>query len=289
MKKVSFWCAVASVLFTISCNSGKEQALQQQLDSIQTQYNQRIGDYEDLSGYIDIIAEGLDSISQQEGRLFQTNTDPSESPMLNRSKLKENFETLKNTLSSQRQRIDELEKQLANSQGVTAKLRRLVVVLKDQIAEKDAQIAKLSEEIENGQMSIDELKSSMLAMRQKNARQAELIGQQEELIKAQEDALNEGFVKMGTLEELKKLGLVTGGGLLSKKKVDYSKVESDLFDRINITDTHKIKVPGKKVKILTAVPEESYKIERTGKNSVIRILAPDRFWSISNYLIIQTD
>jgi len=29
MKKVSFWCALASVLFTISCNNGKEQALRE--------------------------------------------------------------------------------------------------------------------------------------------------------------------------------------------------------------------------------------------------------------------
>lgn len=291
MKKVSFWCALASVLFTISCNNGKEQALQQQLDSVKAQYNQQLGDYEDLNGYLSIIASGLDSISLQESkldRIMQPNNNPNESPALNRTQIKENLQALQETLHNQAQRIEDLEKKLANSEGTAAKLKGVVAALKEQLTYKDGLINMLREEISNQNVSIDELKSLTLSLRQKNTKQAQLIDEQEKLITSQDQVMNEGFVKMGTKSELKKLGLISGGGL-KKKKVEYSNVEQDLFDRVDIRDLHKLDIPGKNPQILTPMPEESYKLEKNGENTVLRILAPDRFWSVSNFLIIQTD
>ena len=121
-----------------------------------------------------------------------------------------------------------------------------------------------------------------------NTKQAQLIDEQEKLITSQDQVMNVGFVKMGTKSELKQLGLISGGGL-KKKKVEYSNVEQDLFDRVDIRDLHKLDIPGKNPQILTPMPEESYKLEKNGENTVLRILAPDRFWSVSNFLIIQTD
>ena len=244
-----------------------------------------------MSGYLAVIAEGLDSISQQENqldRILQPNSTPNESPVLSRKQIKENLQVFQETLHKQSLRIDELEKKLSEAEGNAAKLKTVVTALKEQLAYKDKVISTMREELDNQNISIEELKSLTLSLRQKNTRQAELINEQEKLISSQDETINEGFIKMGTKDELKKLGLISGGGL-KKKKVEYGNVEKDLFDRIDIRDLHKLDIPGKNPQILTPMPEESYKMEKNGKNTVLRILAPDRFWSVSNFLIIQTD
>ena len=40
---------------------------------------------------------------------------------------------------------------------------------------------------------------------------------------------------------------------------------------------------------MTQMPEDSYSIEKKGNTSVLHIIDPDKFWSVSKYLIIATD
>lgn len=42
-----------------------------------------------------------------------------------------------------------------------------------------------------------------------------------------------------------------------------------------------------KARILTNHPSASYELENVGGQKVIRIINPDQFWSLSNYLMIQ--
>ena len=49
-----------------------------------------------------------------------------------------------------------------------------------------------------------------------------------------------------------------------------------------------LKIPSKSAKLLTGHPEDSYKIEKSGENCVLKILDKNRFWSSSSVLIIMT-
>ena len=288
MRKLFFCFAAASLLMTaMSCGNGT--ATQQQIDSLQTAYQQRNADYEELNSYLSVIAAGLDSIAAQEGQLFMSNSTPGESPVLSREQISKNLTAYKQTLADQRQQIAELQKKLKSSNANTAQLRTIIRSLNDQLAAKDAELDQLRKELANRNVSIEYLMASVKSLQLQNASQQETIDNQEAALTSKDNQLNEAFVKMGPKKELKKLGLLSGGSLLKKSKVDYDNMDKKLFQRIDIRSTKRIEIPYKKAKILTAVPSGSYSMEQRDDYNYLVILDPDRFWSVSNYLIIQTD
>lgn len=50
-----------------------------------------------------------------------------------------------------------------------------------------------------------------------------------------------------------------------------------------------IPLPGRKAKILTNHPEGSYELTEENGRKTLRITDAHRFWSLGNYLVIQTD
>lgn len=288
MKKISLTLiAVAMLLTTMSC--GNKTAMQQQLDSLQTAYDQRNADYEELNSYLAVIAEGLDSIAAQEGQLFATNATPGESPVLSREQIAKNLAAYKQTLANQRQQIDSLEKKLQGSNANLSRLRTIIRSLNEQLAAKDGELEQLRIQLGNRNVSIEYLMASMKSLEQRNASQQATIAAQQKTLDAQDRRLHEAFVKMGPKKELKELGLLSGGGLLKKSQVDYSNMDQRLFQRIDIRKTKRLEIPYKRAKVLTPVPSDSYSMEeRDGYNYLI-ITNADRFWSVSHYLIIQAE
>lgn len=106
----------------------------------------------------------------------------------------------------------------------------------------------------------------------------------------QDEVINECYVKIGTGKELEQAGILTKGGLFKKRKVNYSGFASAGFRKVDIRHLTEISISGKKAKILTGAPAGSYSIASAGKNKwIIHITNPTSFWSVSNYLVIQTD
>lgn len=289
MKKLIFSLAATSLLMAaVSCGNGASGD-KQQIDSLQAAYDQKSADYDDLNEYLTVIANGLDSIAAQEGQLFATNTTPGESPSLSREQIAKNIEAYKQTLANQRQKIAALEKKLKASNATTAKLRTIIQSLNDQLAAKDAELDELRKELSNRNVSIEYLMASLKGLQQTSERQQQTIAQQESALQAKDDQLNEGYVKMGPKKELKQLGLMSGGNLLRKSKVDYNNIDKKLFQRIDIRKQKTIEIPYKKAKILTPVPAGTYTMEERDNYIYLVITDAAKFWSVSNYLIIQTD
>ena len=106
----------------------------------------------------------------------------------------------------------------------------------------------------------------------------------------QSDMLNECYVKVGTKKELQNAGLLVGKGLLSKKRVNTSNLNKDLFMKVDIRNFLELPIPVKKIKIMTPEPPAtSYTIEKTMSGVILRIQDPTAFWNASSYLIIQTN
>lgn len=287
MKKILYSLTALCLMMTaVSCGNGNDK---EQLNALQADYDQLSADYEELNSYLGVIAGGLDSIAAQEGTLFATNSTPGESPALSREQIKKNLDAYKNTLAAQRERIAGLEQQLKTAKGNAAKLRSVVELLNEQLAAKDAQIDELRRQASNQNVSMAQLVASLQSLEAKNAAQAQTISDQQNQLTAQDNKLNEAFVKMGPKKELKELGLMSGGNLLKKSKVDYDNMDKKLFRRIDIRKTKNIEIPYKKAKIITPVPSGSYTMEQHDDYTYLIITNPDRFWSVSNYLIIQTD
>lgn len=285
MKKLSYSLVAFVVVFSFCACGGKgEVSLQRQLDSLQVAYDEKNADYEDLNGYLGVIAEGLDSIAIQEGMIFKSG----EAPVSSREQIRQNLDAYKQTLDNQRKRIAELEEKLKNGNAKSAQLQVIIAQLQQQLEVKDAELEQLRAELDDKNKSIAQLMSHASALQSRNTEQQELIEEQTEALTAQDEMINEAFVRIGGKKELKEQGLLKGG-FLKKNKVQYSNVDQKLFERIDIRKKKTFDIPSKKAKLLTPVPEGSYTLETIGDGTRLTITNPTRFWSVSNYLIIQTD
>ena len=284
MKKLVFLSVIAVVAMVMASCGNKAEELQKQVDSLQTALTERTGDYDRLNEFLAVVNEGLDSIAVQENGLLVRNP---ESPLPSRAEMKKGLSELKNTLQSQRERIAKLEKDLAAGRGDISKLRGIINVLKEQIEAKDAQISDLLAQLEQSNISIEQLTTRVGNLTQQNVQQEVKIAEQEEVMAVQDQMLNEGFIKIASKKELKDAGLLSGG-FLAKKKVDMSKVDQKLFQKVDIRNVTEIPIPSKKPTILSPNPAGSYRLEQGDNSSTLIITDPGKFWSVSNFLIIQT-
>lgn len=86
-------------------------------------------------------------------------------------------------------------------------------------------------------------------------------------------------------KELEKRGIIKKGRLIAQNALDRSK-----FAKVDIRKLREISFSARKPKLLTTMPESSYELTTDGnQNYTMKITNPTAFWSISNYLVIQTN
>ena len=278
---------VATIILTTSCGeSSKEKGQRELIDSLQNANAQGRMDYNDLQSYLTIIAEGLDSIATEEKGLLASTT-PGERTGLNKQRMKQNLDHVRELLSRHRSRITELEEKLASIPGDAQKLKTIISSLRQQLDDKDRELAQLRADLEDNRRSITELTSRVQHMTEVQETQEQTIQEQQETIDKQDKKLNNAYIKIGTKRELKDAGLLSGG-FLKKKKVDYSNVDLSQFQSVDIRTTKTINLP-KKAKILTPVIGSSYTLEEKANGSVLTITNPEQFWGASNLLVILTE
>jgi peptidoglycan hydrolase CwlO-like protein len=281
MKKIAYY-VIAATIIVMATSCGGSTSSKEQLDSLQTALEQRDADYNELNEFLGVIATGLDSIALQEGQILT----PGESPALSREQIKKNLDAYKQTLDSQRQRIAELEKKLKNSNANSAQMKTILASLKQQLAQKDEEIAVLRKQVDDQSVDISNLKQNVENLQQRNEMQAGLIVSQQETIISQDASLHTAYIKIGTKKELKEAGLLTGG-FLKKTKVDFTKIDKSLFKAVDIREVEKIDIPARKAELMTPQPKDSYRIDKVNNNNVLSIINPEKFWGVSDFVIIQ--
>ena len=285
MKKI---CAfiLTSLLVMASVSCGNKAVSEAEADSLQTALKNTQDDYNQLKDFLAVISTGLDSISKQESDIFNTSK---ESPMPDQQRLKEQLSTLRQSLQSQRERISQLEQQLKNGNKDAAMMQSVINMLKGQLEEKSQRITELQSELDSKKLTIQELNSRVASLTSQTNRQQETIAAQSDMLSDQDEMLNMGYVRMGTKTELKEAGLLTGGGLFSKSKLDISNLDHHQFKTVDIRKATEFNIPSKKVKILTQMPEEAYTLETKDNSTTLRVIDPGKFWSVSKFLLIQTN
>lgn len=279
---------VALIAFAIaSCGgeSAKEREQRLLIDSLQTANMQGSMEYNDLKQYLSVIAEGLDSIAIEENELLSGN---GVGEKFNRQRMKQNLSHVREILARHRDRIDELEKKLSGSGAELKNLRTIVTALRAQIDAKDRELASLKSDLEDSRKNVADLTSRMQVLGQEKEEQSQTIQEQAAVIEHQAEEMSQAYIRVGTKKELEAEGLMTGGNFwkMQKSKVDYSNMDTSKFQTVDMRTFKTLSLP-KKAKILTQVPKGSYEIEKNGNEQVLKVLNPEKFWSVSKFLIIQ--
>ena len=284
MKKLSIFGGLFVLMCTmIAC--GDKTKSNPEADSLRTELSAQMEAMDEMNLFLDAVNTSMDSVVDMEGSVLRTS---GESPLSRKEQIQKNMEAYKLILQQQRERLDILEKKLKDSNAYAGKMQKTIAALKQQLEEKDAAIANLSAELEKRNFQIDELKDNVDQLNVQVAEQKEDIKAKEEEIEQKTDQMNEAYVFIGDKNALKNAGLIEGGSLLKKSKLNTSNIDKKLFKKVDIRDVKSIPIPDDKPEVMTQMPTGSYKITKKGDNSSeLVIIDPVRFWSVSRFLIIR--
>ncbi len=257
-------------------------------DSLRMELSDRMAEMSEMDLFLDAVNASMDSVIDMDGKVLRT---LGESSVSRKQQILNNIEAYKQILQRQRERLALLEEKLKANGDVNAKNEKLMKTigsLKKQLEEKDKAIVELTQELTKRNYDIKTLKGHVEKLNTQVAELQEETKQQEEALVTQSNMMNEAYVCIGSKKELKEAGLLSGGTLFKKSKLDLSQVNASAFQKIDIRHSKTFKIPGKKVSILTQMPAGSYTITDNGDGtSTLTITDATRFWSVSNYLVVR--
>ena len=256
-----------------------------QIDSLKIENQKKEKDINEMMSYVNVLADGLDSIAKQEDILFNSNKGR-EGVVINREQLKKNLDVFENIINQQKQRISQLADSLKAKGENLNKLQVLVDYLNHQLEEKDNVIKSLRADLENNKVNIANLQRKVRSLSDSNTELTSKVESQSTALAAQAEMINECYVKIGNKKTLSAMGIITSG-LLKKTKINPNAINQSQFTKVDIRYFTEVPLQSSNPVILTQMPSSSYKIEKTGKNSsILYIVDPTAFWSLSNYLVI---
>lgn len=288
IKKILVLSSISFVLY--SCGNSNKEILKlvEERDSLRQAQKVQEGQLDNYSKTIETLNATLDSIAYQEKMLFVGN---GEIPVT-KEDVKHNLMRFEALLKKQGEKIKQLERQLAESKTSNTHSLSLIAHLKEQLNEKNLRIAQLMEELEKKNVSIARLQELTESQKTTINTQSATINElnqrtkrQSEALARQDAILNNGYVLIGSKDDLKRKGILKKGKIVADASLDRSK-----FAKIDIRKWREINFTAKRPRILTNMPSSSYEITTTGnRNFTLTVKNPSDFWRISSYLIIQTD
>lgn len=284
--KVSFGTFVTLVVtfVFISCNYQKKQMASMAIerDSLVSALSERDDAIQEMNDFVEIIASSLDSIKKAEGLYTLTRTP--EGVYLKKDEILNNLDLLENVIRRQRERIGDLENMLKESRDSTNSYIVLIKHLYAQIEEKDAQIKQMKKDLDSKNKQISTLKAKVNTI-QKNLDEADkMIDAQNDLLKGTDKILNTGYILAASKKELQSMGILSKR--LLSQKVNYANIDTSRFDEVDMREFQEITFESS-FKVLSTMPDDSYEVIRNGSSYILKVTDPGKFWSLTQYLIVQ--
>ena len=178
-----------------------------------------------------------------------------------------------------KQRLATAKKNLKNSNLQIASMQTTIDNLTVQLSEKEQEITGLKNNLERLNLELSNLSMNYTELQTESDSKTVVI--------------NTAYYAFGTAKTLTQNGVLTkeGGfiGLGKSQKLSET-MNNDYFTKVDISVTKEIQLSAKKAKLITTHPAGSYRIDGAdGRADKIVILDPDKFWSVSKYLVIVVE
>lgn len=244
--------------------------------------SQAVSDRDELLSLVGEIQQGLTDIKQLENIM---NTQQGEVPG-QRAQIQSDIATIKQALIDRRARLEELQKKLSASNIYSKQLQETIDKLQAQIDSQTAEIERLNGELGNAKKQIANLDQKVDSLNTTvSAVTEERNTAQQETVEAV-NRLNTCYYVIGTNKELKAHKIVESG-FLKKTKIMPGDFDNSYFTTADKRTLTTINLYSKKGKVLTSQPADSYTITEVNGKKVLTITDPAKFWSVSNYLVIE--
>lgn len=285
MKKTVFIASIGVMALLLSCNNGKLKDAQNAAARDSVVIETLSAQKDSLMSLVGDISSNLLEINKLEG-IVSSKDFNSESPA-KKTEILNNIEAIKMELANRRQKLEELEKKLKNSNGYTANLQKTIESQKQLIDSQSAKIQSLEKELADANVKIEGLNVQVDSLNTEvsNVEQAKQLA--EEKSESLSNQLNTCYYIVDTNKYLK------DKKILEKKFLGRTKIMEGEFDRSAFTQADKrilteIATSSKSAKVMTKQPENSYEIvDDENGNKIIKITNPNLFWEKSDFLVIE--
>ncbi len=266
-------------LLTTSCveKSKKYQMLLAEKEAALVENQNIENEYNKALGIIADVENNLQALREAENMLLMNSENLSQ-----RDKLNAELKQIKEEMALNNAKLDALYNELENSNRSNKELRATVKKLKSQIAEK-AQV------IDSLQVQLNEKDTQIAGL---NAR-VDVLNADIEKINADNETKEQTIA--GHILEMNKVYYVgppkqnlKERGILTSKYILRQEVPAEAFTMADKRELKEIAFDGKKVKVLSAHPTESYTISNTDNQVIITVTNPELFWSVTKYLVAIT-
>lgn len=288
MKKTAFFFALGALLLS-SC-AGKDQ---KKIEEDSAKIADLTAEYEEATNFNDSlmllmgdIYTGLDSINTQEGLLYNMGAGDAAD---RRAEIRHNLSAIKARLAANKQLLEQMEAKVKASGADNSVQAKTIAQLRQHIEQQDAKIAQLESDLSNAKTEISNLNTKVAETQEQVATETAAKEEAQAAATAAENEANVVYYAIGSNKELKKKGLLEKK-FLGSTKVLKGNFDASYFVKADKRNLSSIPTNAKKVKVWTNMPENSYRIvgEKNGPKT-IQIVNPDKFWSLTNHLVIQTD
>lgn len=287
MKKLASFFIPAMLVVATSCNGDKLKEAQEQNASLDESLKTALANQDSLFSLLNDITEGMNQIKDMEKILSSTNDLGAESQS-KKEQIRNDMVAIQKALQERRERLAVLEAKLAKSSANNATLKRTIENLKAEIETQETTISTLRNDLAAANIKIEELDLVVDSLNTTVASvtQEKELAQEESVNLANE--LNTCYYAIGSKSELKKNNIIETG-FLRKTKIMRGDYEQSYFTTADKRQLTTIALHSDKAKVLTNQPEGSYEIVESNGMKVLKITNPDKFWSLSNYLVVQVD
>ena len=277
---------LACVGFFSSCGDMKKnQSLKAENDSLNIALAERDAELESIMAIFNEVQEGFRLINEAENRVdLQTSREGTSAAQ----KIRDDIRFISEKLQSNRTRIAELEEQLNNSKYASAQLKKTIAGFKQELEAKFQQIETLQTELASKNIRIAELDDAVVGLNQNVADLTAENTAKAVIVANQDVALNAAWFVFGTSSELKDQKIISKKFLQKTKVLKDEDFNKDYFTQIDIRTDKEIKLYSKDAKLLTSHPEGTYKLTKDDKDQLTLVITnPNKFWSVSRYLVIE--
>ncbi len=271
------------VLALSACGDGVDKRklaeLNQRIDSLTVVNVQKDNEINDLMDTYNLIEEGFQAINEAQERVTVERSGEGTGAA---TRIRENMSFIQETLSQNKQLIDNLQKKVKDGSITNERLKKSIEAMTEQLTKKEQEIKALMAELDQKDIHIAELDEQVANLNEDVTQLTNDNAQKDATISKQTQDLNTAWYVFGTKKELKDQGILQSGEVL---KGNFNK---QYFTKIDIRVDKEIKLMSRDARLLTNHPEGSYTLLRdANKLYVLRITNPEQFWSASKYLVIQ--
>ncbi len=195
---------------------------------------------------------------------------------------------IRRTLAKRRAKLDLLESKLKESALFSSDLQDAINALRRQIDSRNKEINRLRMQLDSARQYIGSLNITVDSLYNAVDTLSFSRNRAEPTAIELENELNICYYTIASKSELKQHRILETG-FLRKSRLLIGDFDRDFFLCGDKRNMKSVELHSRKAKLLTNHPEGSYNII-TGEGSLrLEITNPDRFWSTTNFMVIQTD